>query len=912
MTAGLPAVRAAGFRAPCGARDLVSIGPSGPRARDKDAMTQLQVLIVDDSADDAELVTRELWKSFAPVETVRVDTPGALAAALALGRWDVVISDNRMPSFRSLEALGMVKRADPDLPFILVTGTMGEDAAVETLKAGVDDYVLKGNLQRLKKAFEAQLQEGKARRERRRSINALQESEQRFRQLAENIDVFFYLTDPDNTRIFYASPAYEKIWGRSLDTLYADPRSWLPSIHPQDRGEPVENVAQAVAGVVERRYRIVRADGALRWVRSRRFPVRDASGETYRIAGIVEDITERKETEERLGRLNRVHAVLSGINSLIVRVRDRQELYREACRIAVEAGRLRMAWLGLYDPATLSVQAVAWHGDAEGMLSRMRVSLADPHPEGRGLVRRVIREKRPLVIADIEHDHVFRLRDEALARGFRSAAVLPLLLGGEVLGVISFFAGEPDFFDEEEMRLLNGLAGDISFALDHIEKEERLHYLALYDGLTGLANRRLFLERAGRHAESAGEGNGKLAVIVADLERFRAVNDSLGRQAGDLLLGQISRRLGNALPEKAELARIGPDQFALALPAVKNPLDTARQLAELSKVLTDEPFQVGDHELRVSAKAGVALFPEDGADAESLLRNAEAALKRCKQTGERFLFFEQQMTERVAANLSLENRLRRAIEREEFVLHYQPRISLGDGRIVGLEALIRWQSEEGLVPPAQFIPLLEETGLILEAGAWALRQAVLDHKAWLERGIAAPRVAVNVSPVQLRQRDFVARVRRAAEQGPMPPMLDLEITESMAMEDVGGNVGKLRAVRELGLGVAVDDFGTGYSSLAYLAKLPVTSLKIDRSFIITMLDDANAMTLVSMIVSLAHSLRLKVTAEGVDSEDQAAALRRLQCDEMQGYLFSRPLAADDLLALLLRPASGDQPLDLGG
>ena len=863
------------------------------------ADSQLQVLIVDDSADDAELIARELRKGFGAVEVEHVETPGALAAALQLGRWDVVISDNDMPGFSGMEALDVVKRTDPDLPFILVTGTMGEERAVETLKAGVDDYVLKSNLQRLKKAFEAQLKEAGLRRERRRSLNVLQESEQRFRQLAENIDLFFYLTDPQNSRIFYASPAYEQSWGRSLDTLYADPRSWLPAVHPEDRSESVERIGLAAGGVVDRQYRILRPDGAVRWVHSRRFPVRDHSGRAYRIAGIVEDITERKETQERLSRLNRVHAVLSGINSLIVRVPDREELYREACRVAVEAGQLRMAWLGIYDYDAMSMRPVASHGREDGFLDLMHLSMADPAPEGRGLVRRAIREKRPVILNDIESDPVFRLRDEALARGFRSAAVLPLTVGGELTGVIGLFAGEPDFFDDEEMRLLTELSGDISFALDHIEKQERLDYLALYDGLTGLANRTLFLERVNQHIESAKEADARLAIIVSDIERLRAVNNSLGRQAGDLLLGQFGKRLSGAVTGKDELSRIGADQFAIALPAVKNPLDAARQLTELAKACMGEPFQVQDHELRISAKAGVALFPDDGADAETLLRNAEAALERCKQTSERFLFFEQRMTERVAANLSLENKLRRAIEREEFVLHYQPRVSLATGRIQGMEALIRWQSESGLVPPAQFIPLLEETGLILEVGAWALRRAVQEHGSWLGRGIAAPRVAVNVSAVQLRQKDFVTRLRRAIEQGVMPPMIDLEITESMVMDDVAGNVAKLRAVRELGLGIAIDDFGTGYSSLAYLAKLPVSSLKIDRSFVITMLSDANAMNLVSMIVSLAHSLKLKVVAEGVDAEEQAAALRGLQCDEMQGYLFSKPLPADALTPLLL-------------
>jgi EAL domain-containing protein (putative c-di-GMP-specific phosphodiesterase class I) len=293
------------------------------------------------------------------------------------------------------------------------------------------------------------------------------------------------------------------------------------------------------------------------------------------------------------------------------------------------------------------------------------------------------------------------------------------------------------------------------------------------------------------------------------------------------------------------------------------------------------------------------VFPGDGTDAEALLKNAEAALQRAKATGERYLFYTQQMTERVAGHLTLENKLRHALENNEFVLHYQPKVDVETRRIVGVEALMRWQSPDlGLVPPLRFIPILEETGMILEVGAWALRRAVLDHQRWLEQGLMAPRIAVNVSAIQMGQRDFVEMVREAVRLGAEPPGIDIEITESLIMEDVAGTSDKLKILRDLGMSIAIDDFGTGYSSLGYLAKLPVHSLKIDRSFISGMTDDADTMTLVSTIISLAHSLRLIVVAEGVETEDQAKLLRLLRCDEMQGYLISRPVPEGELRALL--------------
>src|SRR2546422_6647568 len=448
------------------------------------------------------------------------------------------------------------------------------------------------------------------------------------------------------------------------------------------------------------------------------------------------------------------------------------------------------------------------------------------------------------------------------------------------------------------MKLLLELSGDISFALDHIAKAERLDYLAYYDSLTGLANRGLFHERLVQYVSAAQSEKSKLAVAVVDVDRFKIINDSLGRQAGDELLRLVAERIeGHAGPIR--MARISADRFAIVRSGVSSESEVARLVEEWLAECFGPPYVVSGTELRVSAKAGIALFPNDGADADALFQNAEAALKKAKATGERYLFHTQQMTERIGEKLALENKRRHALEKEEFVLYYQPKVDTGTRRIDSVEALIRWQSPElGLVPPMQFIPLLEETGLILEVGAWALGRAVVDHRTWTEQDLPAPRVSVNVSAVQLRQRDFVASVEEAMRPGAVPPGIDLEITESLVMEDIEVNMEKLEAVRVLGLSIAIDGFGTGYSSLGYLTQLPVHSLKIDRSFIITMLRDAAIMTLVSTIISMAHSLRLKVVAEGVDAEEQAKVLDRLGCDQLQGYLFSKPVDFDAITVLL--------------
>jgi len=304
-------------------------------------------------------------------------------------------------------------------------------------------------------------------------------------------------------------------------------------------------------------------------------------------------------------------------------------------------------------------------------------------------------------------------------------------------------------------------------------------------------------------------------------------------------------------------------------------------------------------ELRLKVKAGIALFPEDGADAETLFRNAEAALKRAKQTGERYFFYAPQINARVTERLDLEHALRVAIEQREFVLHFQPKVDLATRQIVGLEALVRWQRPGiGLVLPGALIPVLEETGMILELGQWVIDEAVATHREWRERGLRAPKIAVNVSALQLGQSDFTSRVRAALEKGGETCGLDVEVTESLLMADMEGAIVKLSAVREFGVGISLDDFGTGYSSLASLARLPVDTLKIDRAFIKGMADHPDDTSIVTTIITLGHTLARKVIAEGVETEDQARLLRLLRCEQIQGNVFSPALPRDRIEMLL--------------
>jgi len=482
------------------------------------------------------------------------------------------------------------------------------------------------------------------------------------------------------------------------------------------------------------------------------------------------------------------------------------------------------------------------------------------------------------------------LRDEMLEREHRSLGCFPLTMAGRPTAVLALYAAEANAFDEGEARLLGELAGNISFALDHLEKQERLNYLAYYDELTGLANRRLFLERAGQYIRTATASEGKLALGIIDLERFKNINQSLGLPSGDALLRQVADWLTDRLGDATLLARVGADHFAVVFPEVNPEGDLGRLIEQTMEAFLRHSFRLNDAVFHIGAKIGIALYPDDGADVDLLFRNADAALRKAKMSGDRYLFYAQRMTETVVGRLNLENFLREALEQEQFVLYYQPKMNLLSGKLTGAEALIRWNDpQSGLVLPGKFIPVLEETGLIHEVGRWALHRAIEDYLRWRSSGLPAVRVAVNVSALQLRSRGFIEEIEQViAIDAAAASGLELEITESVIMEDVRHGGESLRIIREMGVTIAIDDFGTGFSSLSYLSKLPVDTLKIDRSFVQDMTTGEQGAVLVSTIINLAHSLKLKVVAEGVETDEQSTLLRSMGCDELQGYLFGRP------------------------
>ena len=737
-----------------------------------------------------------------------------------------------------------------------------------------------------------------------RANGALRESERRFSDLLANVELVSVMLDRE-ARITYCNDYLLRLTGWRHEEVVG--RNWFELFLPPELADMKGSFFAALLAnrpeVWLHENEILTRAGERRLIRWNNSVLRSAAGDVVGIAGIGEDITERKAADAKIVYLNRVYAMLSGITSLIVRVPNREALFEEACRVAVEAGGFRMAMIVIVDRSSAKLMPMASAGKDEELINDIRAMLSSDERAPGTMVARVIKDKRTIISNDSESDPRVVFGGKYSAAGVRSIIVLPLLVADEATGVLALYASEKNFFQEEEISLLTVLAGDIAFALDHLDKQARLDYLAYYDALTGLANRTLFLERLRQHKRSAVAGKHKLAVFLIDLERFKNINDSLGRPAGDALLQQVAEWLKQHLGGANLLARVGADQFVTVLPHVRQDGDLSRLLEKGMQSLLEYPFHLSDAVFRIAVKVGVALFPDDGEDAETLFKNAEVALKRAKASGDRYLFYTQQMTASVAGKLTLENQLREALDKGQFELYYQPKVSLAGGKLTSAEALIRWNDPRtGLVPPGRFIPVLEETGLIYEAGRWALRQAVTDHLRWRTAGLSAVRIAVNVSPLQLRARGFIDEVRQAISVDPhAADGLELEITENLIMADIKLSITCLQAIRDLGVRIAIDDFGTGFSSLSYLARLPVDTLKIDRSFIIDMTAGAQGLALVGTIINLAHSLKLTVVAEGVETEEQSRLLRLLDCDEMQGFVFSKPVPREDFENRFLAP-----------
>ncbi len=680
---------------------------------------QIHILLIDDNPDDRALVIRQLKREYPDLEVQQVVDAQSFKRELLERSWDIVITDFHVGWSDGLKILLAVKASRAECPVIMFTGTGSEEIAVEAMKAGLDDYVIKSP-----KHFVRLLTAVRLLLERAHQRQAVSEAETRYQSLFQDVPVGLFRLIPSG-RIVEANPAFVQMLG------YRD-KEELRSINALDLCVDSDALKQwqerlrREGTVRDVELRVRRGDGRVIWVRNSAHAVSRADGQVLCYDGFVEDITDRREAEERLS------------------------------------------------------------------------------------------------------------------------------------------------------------------------------YLANHDLLTGLPNRALLNDRLHQAMIDADRHERLVGVMFIDLDHFKNINDTLGHETGDRLLKSVADRLSTCVREGDTVARLSGDEFTLVLAGMAHVDDAARVAQKLIDSFS-VPFRMAERELFVSPSVGITLYPFDDNSIEGLLKNADIAMYRAKEQGRNtYQFYAAEMTSKAFERLALESNLRRALDKNEFLLYYQPIVSFRSGEIIGVEALMRWAHPElGMVPPAQFIPLAEDTGLIEAIGEWVLHTACAQHQAIRKMGIEAPRFAVNISARQFRQRGFNRVIEQALVSGNMKPGdLELELTESMLMHNVDGAAQILQQLAELGVQLCIDDFGIGYSSLSYLKRFPIDWLKIDQSFVRDITTDPDDAAITTAIIAMARSLNIKVIAEGVETESQFAFLRSRDCDAMQGHLFSCALGADDLVALL--------------
>ena len=617
---------------------------------------------------------------------------------------------------------------------------------------------------------------------------------------------------------------------------------------------------------------------------------------------------ERARAEQQKERLTRMFAALSATNEAIMRAKSRTELFELVCQAASAGGKFTSTTIALAKSGSDLLEIVAAAGPAAETTRNVRLSINDAHPEGRGLSGTAFRSRQPCISNDYLTDQrVSAFHAVVRGDGARSGAAFPLLVRGQPVGVMIYMSTEKDTFAPEFVELLQRLADNVSFALENFDRADektkadaRIEYLASHDSLTNLPNREMFNGLLRYAIEAARRYQRRFAVLFIDLDRFKVINDSLGHEAGDMLLAEIANRLRQTLRSSDVVARLGGDEFVVILEETAENNDVERIARNLLSAL-GEPLQLNGHECHTTASIGIAMYPSDGSDVQTLTKNADMAMYLAKEDGKNdFRFFTNEVKTQSIERLTLETALRRALERHQFALHYQPKVDLATGQITGVEALLRWTHPDlGVLPPAQFIPLAEETGLIVPIGRWVLKEACAQNMAWQRRGLRPVSMAVNLSPRQFVDEHLLQDIDEAlAASGMSPVLLQLEVTESMVMRNVSRAIKVLNAIQSRGIGLAIDDFGTGYSSMSLMKQFPIDTIKIDRSFVRDLPDDSEDKAIAQAIISMGKALGMKVIAEGVETAEQHAFLQNHACDEMQGFLFSKPLPPRQLADLL--------------
>ena len=804
-----------------------------------------------------------------------VDSVAAARERLAARHYDLILLDLNLPDSGGLDTLRAIREQGERI-IIVMTADEDPELPKRALEHGAYDFVAKASMyQELRRVVRLAILQAAA-------MSSLAASEARFRGLTALSADWYWEQDEEFRLTFMSRPLGGKT---ALDpAAYLGRRRWDQPALNLSVQDWERHRAQLERHEPFRDFEMQRpeAGGSTRWLSISGEPLFDAEGGFKGYRGIGRDITERKLAEESRAAQARYQTKIAQFGEVALACRGAEELVEQAVRYVLE---------GLGG----GVVAYLERAGEDQVVARCIDGLAGDAPSN------VLAYEHGEALAEVLGGGTARIAQLPYAwAGRREAVLAPVAYEQGARGVLCALPEARMSFGPEEMRFLAAAASVLSAGLKRIESEGRLAFLAQFDALTGLPNRTLLADRFSQMIVQARRRGAQLGALFVDLDEFKLVNDSLGHGAGDELLKEVARRLQATVRTGDTVARIVGDEFAIVLADLARPEDAALVAQKLIEAVV-APLELRGHEVFVTASIGIALFPTDGNDAEALLAAADAAMYRAKQAGRNsFQFYTPEINQRTKERAVLSRELRRALEREEFRLVYQPKFDLKTERPSGAEALLRWQHPtRGIVSPAEFIPILEDSGLIVQVGERVLRQACADIRAWQAQGARALPIAVNLSARQFRQLDLATRIRSIVDSaGVAPELVELEITESQLMQDPDHAIRAMRSLAAAGIRITIDDFGTGYSSLSYLTRFPLSALKIDGSFVAGILRQGGDATIVRTIIEMAHTLGLAVVAEGVENESQKHFLRGLGCEQAQGYLFSRPVDADGMGKLL--------------
>ena len=805
---------------------------------------ELRVLMLEDMPADAELAGRELRKAGIAFTSLRVETRDAFTRALEEFHPDIVLSDYNLPDFNGMAALEIVQRGHPEVPVVMVTGALSDIEAVELIHAGARDYVLKDHLVRLAPAVQQVLSAERGARARKAAEKALRESEAKFRALVESTSDWIWEID-EQAVYTYASPQVYGLLGYTAGELIG--KTPFDLMQP-DEAARVKERFSAIAS--ERKpFRLLEnanlhKNGRVVFLETSGAPMFDAQGVFRGYRGIGRDITERKQAELELRIAATAFETQEGI---LITDRDKHIL------------RVNQAFTRL-----------TGYSAAESI------------------------GRTPAMLKSGRHDEAFyRCLWETLTRDkYWQGEIWNQRKNGEIFPEWLTITAVLDA--DGQVTHYVGVFSDITLRK---EADEKIYRLAFYDPLTGLPNRRLLMDRLQQAMASGARSQREGALLFLDLDDFKTLNDTRGHDIGDLLLIEVAERLRDCVRGGDTVARLGGDEFVVMLEDLSEDTQqaaaAARDVGEKVLAAINQPFDLQGVEYHGSSSIGISLFRGGGIGMDDLLKHADTAMYQAKASGRNTLrFFDPAMQAQLEMRAALADDLRQALPRRQFKLYYQ--IQVNEQGVVGAEALLRWQHpERGLVLPMEFIPLAEETGLIVPIGAWVLQMACVQLKAWQTDPLTRHlQLAVNVSARQFRQPDFVEQVLDVLKKADVDPLrlgLEFELTESLVLHDIDDSIGKMQALRNVGIRFSLDDFGTGQSSLSYLKRLPLDQIKIDRSFLCDVATDPNDAAIVRTIIGMADNLGLNVIAEGVETEQQRDFLERNGCHAYQGHLFGKPV-----------------------